>query len=251
MRRLGRIRLSTIMDLRDLRRRPLILVLLIVTPIVFISRAIANTEALPRTVNLADGTTVATTMRAIHGADMTIIAVAFLAGLVGVFIMNSAREADGRLAHAGFGATNAVVARLVVLLVCTLIVTGVALLVTSRSFSPTQWAWFAVGNLVIGITYAGIGAMASGMLGRVAATYLLLFLAMLDLGIVQNPMFGNGSPPSWALALPGYPATRTVMAAALSPGQGMPNGIVFGMLAWMIGVVAVTIWSLSLSLHRR
>jgi hypothetical protein len=237
------------MDLRDLLRRPLILVLLVITPFIFISRAIANTEPLPRTVHLADGSSVTTTMRDVHGADMTIIAVAFLAGLVGVFIMNAARQADGRLVRAGFGAAETVVARLGILMLCTVIVTAVSLATTARGFTPRQWEWFITANLVIGLTFAGLGALASALFGRIGATYLLLFLAMLDLGIIQNPMFGNSTPPAWAVVLPGYPGTRAVMNAALSSGHDMPLGIVLGMVAWLVGIVVITSWRLTVGLR--
>src|SRR5215207_2505839 len=160
-----RILLAAQLDGRDLLRRPLILVLLVITPFFFISRAIANTEPLPRIVGLANGTTVTTTMQAIHGADMTVIAVAFLAGLVGVFIMASARQADGRLARAGFGASETVLARLSILVLCTLLVVIVSLATTARDFQPRHWGLFAIGNLVIGLTFAGLGALASGLFG--------------------------------------------------------------------------------------
>jgi hypothetical protein len=250
MTRAQRLRLAAGLDLRDLTRRPLILVLLVLTPVLFITRAIASTEPLPRSVQLADGSTVLTTMRDLHGADMVIIAVAFLAGLVGVFIMNAAREADGRLARAGFGAVDTVLARLSVLFVCTQLVSVVSLAVTAASFTPAHWGWFSVGTLVVGLTYAGVGALASASLGRVGATYLLLFAAMLDVGIVQNPMFGNGTPPGWAFALPGYPSTRVIMDAALSRGDGMPLNVVIGMVLWLVAITATTVLVLAHSLRR-
>jgi hypothetical protein len=177
---LARVWLAARLDLRDLVRRPLILVLLIVTPFFFISRAIASTETTPRTIGLANGTTITTTMRDIHGADMAVITVAFLAGLVGVFIMSAARQADGRLARAGFGASETVLARLASLVLCTLIVVVVSLLTTAKDFTPQHWGWFVMANLLIGLTFAGLGALASAVFGRLGATYVLLFGAMLD-----------------------------------------------------------------------
>lgn len=250
MTRTERLRLATALDLRDLARRPLIIVLLVVTPLMFITRAIASTEPLARTIELADGSRVATTMRDLHGADMVIITVAFLAGLVGVFIMNAAREADGRLARAGFGALETVLARMVVLFLCTALVTAVSLAVTAASFTPSHWYWFSVGTLLIGLTYAAIGALAGAALGRVGATYLLLFAAMLDVGIVQNPMFGTGEPPKWAFALPGYPGTRVIMDAALARSSTMPVDVVLGMILWLAVVSTVTVWVLAHTLRR-
>jgi hypothetical protein len=44
----------------------------------------------------------------------------------------------------------------------------------------------------------------------------MLFLAMTDLGIVQNPMFGDGTPDGWALLLPGYGPARLMVGGAFS-----------------------------------
>jgi hypothetical protein len=61
-----------------------------------------------------------------------------------------------------------------------------------------------------------LGALAGAPLGKLGATYLVLFGAMLDLGIVQNPMFGTGEPPAWGTALPGYGPGRVILDAAFS-----------------------------------
>ena len=53
---------------------------------------------------------------------------------------------------------------------------------------------------------------------KLAATYLMLFLVMTDLGIVQNPMFGDGTSGSWAALLPGYGPSRVMVDGAFSPG---------------------------------
>ena len=53
---------------------------------------------------------------------------------------------------------------------------------------------FAAGTLLIGLTYACIGVLAGSLVGQLGATYLVLFLGMLGLGILQNPMFGTGTP---------------------------------------------------------
>ena len=65
------------------------------------------------------------------------------------------------------------------------------MVVTAISFTPQQWMPFVAGNLMIGLIYGSIGALAGVALGRVGATYFMLFLAMVDLGIAQTPMFGS------------------------------------------------------------
>jgi len=212
----SRVAVAARLGFREQARRPLLLVLLVGLPFFFITRAIANTERLPRLVELPGGGEVLSNMRDIHGADMAAITIAFLAGLVGVFVMQSAREADRRLVVAGFSARQAIAPRLLILAAATSIVLAVSLAVTALSFTPRLWAPFIAGNLLVGLIYGMLGALAGAAVGKLGATYLILFGAMLDLGVVQNPMFGSGAPPAWAPALPGYGPGRLIVDSAFS-----------------------------------
>lgn len=241
-----RVTTATQMGLRDLIRRPIVLVLLLVTPILFITRAIANTEPLRRTITVEGGQRIATTMRDLHGADMTTIAIAFLSGILGVFLMTSALQCDARLVRAGFGAAPALVARITVLVLCTLLVAAVALGTAAKDFSPKQWEWFVLGNLLVGLTFAAAGALASASIGRIGATYLVLFLCMLDVGIVQNPMFHSGNPPGWAAFLPGYFGTKVVMFGAFAP-NGTPATALLGAGLWCAAMFGATGWRLTIA----
>ena len=236
--------------LRDLRRRPLLLVLLVITPVFFITRAIAATLPVPRVIGLPGGGTVLSTMRDVHGATMAAITVAFLGGLVGVFIMQSANQADRRLVLAGFRGVETVASRLVVLVGAAALATAVALVVTARDFTPQSWLGFAAGTATIAVTYAGIGALAGALLGRVGATFLLLFLSMTDIGVVQNPMFGSGRPPGWAVVLPGYPGMRVVIAAAFAHHDTIPTLELVGALAWAAAVSIAVVAILGVALQR-
>jgi hypothetical protein len=212
----SRVGVATRLGFREQARRPLLLVLLVGLPFFFITRAIAQTEQLPRTITLPGGGEVLTNMRDIHGADMAAITVAFLAGLVGVFVMQSGRQADRRLVVAGFRPVEALAPRLLVLAAATTLVLAVSVAVTALSFAPKQWLAFIAGNLLVGLIYAMLGALAGAAVGALGATYLMLFGAMLDLGIVQNPMFGSGAPPGWGALLPGYGPGRVIVDAAFS-----------------------------------
>lgn len=212
----SRFAIATSMALREQRRRPLLLILLVIVPAYTVTRSIAITEATPRTVGLPGGLAVATTMRDVHGAVMAGIAIAFVAGLCGVFVMEAALQGDRRLVIAGFRPGQAIAARLVVLASATALVVAASLLVTAASFTPDSWVAFAAATGLIGLEYALIGALAGSVLDKLAATYLILFLGLTDLGIVQNPMFGSGTPPSWGVVLPGYGPSRVMIDAAFA-----------------------------------
>jgi hypothetical protein len=148
---------------------------------------------------------------------MVTITVAFLAAVCGAFIMRSAQSADRRLVVAGFRPFEAVLPRLAVLAAATFIVLVVSLVVTALSFIPASWPVFVAGSLLVGLTYACVGALAGAAVGPLGATYMVLFLAMLGTGILQNPMFGDGTPGGLAYAFPDYGANRVVIDGAFSP----------------------------------
>ena len=213
-----RVTTATRLGFREQARRPLLIVLIVGLPFFFITRAIAATEATPRRLGVPGGDVVVTTMREAHGASMASITVAFLAALCGAFIMRSARAADRRLVVAGFTPWQAVIPRLSVLAAATSVILAVSLAVTALSFTPASWPAFALGNLLVGLTYACIGALAGALLGQLGATYVVLFMAMLGIGILQNPMFGDGTPGGAAFAFPEYGAGRIVIDGAFASG---------------------------------
>jgi hypothetical protein len=94
-------------------------------------------------------------------------------------------------------------------------VVAVAAAVTAVFFTPAQWATVIVALVLTGLIYAELGALAGGLLDKLAATYLILFLVMTDLGVVQTPMF-HAKPASLAFLLPGYAPTRVMLDGAFS-----------------------------------
>ena len=244
----ARIVVATKLGVREQARRPLLLVLLVVLPFFFITRAIARSEPTPRRIGLPGGEQILTTMRDVHGASMVTITVAFLAALCGAFVMRSARSADRRLVVAGYGPTEALVPRLLILVAATLVVLAVSLAVTALSFTPASWPAFTLGNLLVGLTYACLGALAGAALGQLGATYLVLFLAMLGTGILQNPMFGDGTPGVLALVFPDYAAGRVVIDGAFSAGSHAWGALALA-LAWLAALTVAVIVVLRRSLR--
>ncbi len=158
------------MELREQTRRPLLLVLFVVVPFFFITKAISATQRLPSVISLPTGGQVPTNMRDIDGAFMAAITVSFLARLVGVFVVRSVGQADRRLVVAGFRPVAVLVPRLLVLSAATAFVFAVSLAVTALSFQPELWLAFIIGNLLTGLIYAMLGALVGAVLDPLGAT---------------------------------------------------------------------------------
>jgi hypothetical protein len=233
------------MAFRDQRRRPLVLILLVIVPAYVITRSIATTQATPRRLDLPGGVQITTTMRDLHGAVMAGTVIAFVAALVGVFVMQSALQGDRRLVVAGFHAGEAIFARLAVLTAATTLVVAVSAVVTAFNFTPASWPPLLAAYLLTGLIYAAIGALVGAILEKLAATYLILFVVLTDIGIVQNPMFGNGTPGRWAALLPAYGPSRMMIDGAFSTSFHTGSALL-GALAWL----AVLTLAVNLALRR-
>jgi hypothetical protein len=157
--------------------------------------------------------------------------VAFLAALLGVFVMRSALAGDRRLVVAGLPAGDAVLSRLVVLIGLTLVAVVVSALVLGLVLTPASWSAVITAVVLMGLLYAAIGALVGTLLDRLPATYLILFLVMTDLGVVQSPMF-HATPTSFSWLLPGYAVDRLLFAGAFSPSFHATGALLLA-LAWL------------------
>lgn len=232
---------ATAMAFRDQARRPLVLILLVILPAYVITKSVAETRATPREIGLPGGVWVTTTMRSLHGPEMAKISVAFVTALVGVFVMQSALQGDRRLVAAGFRAGEAVLARVAVLVAATVVVVAVSAAVTAIFFTPASWPPVIGALILIGLIYAAIGALAGALLDRLAATYMILFLIMTDLGVVQSPMF-HAMPVRLAFLLPGYAPTRVMLDGAFSHSFDAGGDLLLT-LGWL-GALALAVFLL-------
>jgi hypothetical protein len=241
----ARTRTATVMAFRDQRRHPLVPILLVLVPAFIVLWSVAITQSTPHRLQLPGGVWVTTTMKELHGPEMAKFTVAFVSALVGVFVMRSALAGDRRLVVAGFRARETILARLTVLAVATLVVVAVSALVTAVEFTPTSWPAVLAALVLIGLIYGAIGALAGALLDKLVATYLILFLVLADLSVVQTPMF-HPSPSRFAALLPGYGPTRLMLAGAFGHSFNATGALLLA-LAWT-GGLAIAVY---LVLRRR
>jgi hypothetical protein len=65
---------------------------------------------------------------------------------------------------------------------------------------------------------------------------------MIDAGIIQNPMFGNGTPPGWAVLFPAYGPMRVVVDASFATQQHLGSDLLLNglwVLPLAVGVAVV------------
>ncbi len=225
---------------RELRRMPVMWVLVIGLPVAFISASIAVTPSDPTPVSLREGgreVLSILSMTDVHGAIMVPITVGFLASLAGLFVVLDSAEADRRLSLTPIGGVEILSVRMIVVAGASLLAALVSLLVTAIDFTPAQWGGFILATVLVALTYGAIGVLVGPIFGRLGGLYILLVLPFIDIGMAQNPMF-DASPPEWGKYLPSHGAIRVLVDAAFTPSFD-EFGATLLALAWLAGLTTL------------
>ncbi|ADU49475.1 hypothetical protein [Intrasporangium calvum] len=207
------------MAVKDWQRTPLLWALLAAVPAVFILLSAAITpHGRSRVVVREAGVQVTAIVdpAVIHPGTMAPEAIASLAALVGVFVVLDARAADRRLVLAGQRPAAAVATRIAMVMMASVLVSGVSLALTATVFTAERWTVYALGSLILALTYGLMGMLLGPLFGRVSGVFLAFLLPLIDLGLGQSPMLG-GDPADWALWIPGYGGMRLLIDGGLTP----------------------------------
>lgn len=230
------------LGLVDLRRNPVLLVLLVLVPVAFILLAWATTPA--RDIIMVVRESGAARPASfwfpdVHAGAMTPIAIGSLATLAGMFVVIDAANGDRRLYLAGYRACVVVGARLAVCAAAVVVICAAALAVTAALFNARQGIAFVAVNFAIALTYALVGVIIGPLFGRVAGVFIAFLVPFLDLAMVQSPML-RPEPQPWGKALPGYGWTRVLFDAGLTDHFDEIGPLLLGM-GWLAAMLAVAV----------
>lgn len=225
-------------SLVEYRRTPVLVALLGFLPAYLVGVFAVVAPDTPAAVRTAAGT-VRVPLSAAVPAFTAPMATALVAGVAGLFVLRSSAGADGRLVLAGYRPWQVVVARLGVLAVVAALATAVAVAVALWEFDPRSLPAFAAGTFAAALAYGTVGAVAGLFLGRLGGVYLVLFGALVDLFLFQNPLATDA--PDVARFLPGhYPmavATDAAFSGDVQSADLVGTGVVLAALG-LVGVLA-------------
>lgn len=227
---------------RQLRRMPVMWILIIGLPVAFISASIAVTPDNPTLVELVDngqrGLSIIS-MADVHGAIMVPITIGFLASLAGLFVILDSAQADRRLSLTRFRRGEILTVRLTVIAAAALIATAVSIGVTAVSFDAASWPIFVGANVLVALTYATIGVIVGPIFGRLGGLYLLLVIPFIDIGLAQNAMF-DAAPPAWGKFMPAHGAVRVMMDGAFTASFDETGALLLA-LGWLAALTATAV----------
>ncbi|MCH9730438.1 MAG: ABC transporter permease [Actinomycetia bacterium] len=224
---------------RQLRRMPVMWILIIGLPVAFISASIVVTPDNPTLVELVDdggrGLSMIS-MADVHGAIMVPITIGFLASLAGLFVILDSAQADRRLSLTQFRRGEILAVHMTVIAAAALIATAVSIGVTAVSFDAVNWPIFVGANVLVALTYATIGVIVGPIFGRLGGLYLLLVIPFIDIGLAQNAMF-DAAPPAWGKFMPAHGAVRVMMDGAFTSSFDETGALLLA-LGWLAALTA-------------
>ncbi|WP_090506808.1 ABC transporter permease [Natronorubrum sediminis] len=231
---------------RETARNYVLVGLLIVLPIAFITVAFAVTQDAQMPIELPINGETQVVMRGlpeVHGVAMTPLTSTIIAGIVGLLLMQDARNVDGRLVLAGYRAREVIFARLGTLGVLVALVTAVTVGVMAYDVMPEQPTLFVLAIFVVTLLYGLVGMLLGVVFDRVAGLWTILVVSMLDIGLFQSPLFPMGDDAWWVKTLPGHHPMEVVFDAGLTT---QPDTLVH--LGWalvylfLVGAAAVLLF---------
>lgn len=233
---MSRVGLAISTGLRDLRRTPVLVALLVAGPayMIWVFSTIAPEG--PATVHLGTDA-VQTTVSAVLPALVTPMTAALLSGVAGLFLMQTSASADSRLVVAGYRPAEVVLARLGLVAAVAATATLVSMAVMLTTFQPAYPGWFVLGTGLVALSYGLVGLLVSALVDRLVGVYLLVFGSLIDLFVFQNPL-ATDAPPLGTV-LPGHFALALTTEAGF--GESVSLEPVAGALAYLavLAVVAV------------
>jgi ABC-2 type transport system permease protein len=226
------------MGVREYARTPVFLALLLFLPAYFIVVFTRVMPDEPVAVDVPGEGLVQIPMTNVTPALMAPMATALVGGAAGLFLMQSAREVDGRLAIVGANAWEVAIARAGVLALAAVVASVVSVAVMSLNYIPDSLGWFTVATVVTGLMYGGIGALVGLALNRLAGVYVLMFGPLLDLFLAQSPL----TQEAHAIApyLPGHYPMKLVFDAAFTTGVELSNlwlALAYLLVIWLLAAV--------------
>lgn len=151
----------------------------------------------------------------------TLFVAAFLPGVIGLFQVISARRADERLSLAGFPRDVLFTARLLAVLVASLVTAAISLTVLTTRIDVTAVAAAAAVLVFVGVLYGMIGMSIGAILPReLEGSLVLIFLVDMDEALASGVMQTESALPKlFPLYYPHELFQAAVQGSAMAMGD--------------------------------
>ena len=232
-----RILTSIIMILRMLIRRRIVIVLLLIIPIVFLSTVALTTSdrTIPfRLASIAGQVFITVNQKYISLLFIAITSVGFLMSFLALNLIQKNSTINRRLILCGYHPLELLISNLLSLLLLIILISTYVGLLTLTFFRVEHFVSMILGLALTGFVYGCYGlAVGSIIKGELEGILLIVLLANIDAGWLQNPLFYADAQNQVIIHyLPAYfPSQKTIIAAFtdFSGCEASLNSLYYGM----------------------
>jgi hypothetical protein len=233
-----------VLGARDLSRRRVVLLMLLVVPSVFLGLTHLTTSVEPLSFllpSLGEGRFVVVAQRAEAMVFVALAAVGALAAFLALGLGQRDAEASWRLVLCGFRPAELVAARLALLAAAILLVSAWVAILLRLAFAPQRAAVLGLGLLLCGWVYAGYGLLVGSLLRQeLEGVLFIVLLVNVDVGWLQNPLYYTYAQHRALIrALPGYFPSQVGVVGAFTAHD--PLGPALWAFAYGAGLVAAAL----------
>lgn len=237
-----RLYISVVLIFKLLIRRRIVPILLLVIPAAFffVVYLTTSTRIVPfRVASMVEDVFIEVSERYCSLAFFAVASVGFLASYVGLILIQNNVEVNRRLIICGYHPLEILLSHFVVLLGVILLIAAYISLSILLIFSPSQWFLFFSSLILSGWVYGCYGmAIGSLIKGELEGILLIVLLANIDAGWLQNPLFyAEAQNPIIIRYLPAYYPSQTAIISAFSnygTGQVIIGAMIYGALFFFL-----------------
>lgn len=207
--------------LREYARTPVLIALLLFAPAYLIGLFGYLAPETPTPIDVPSTGQLVVPLADVLTVGGVLVANALVGGLVGLFVVQSATDADGRLVIAGFEPASLLLARGTLVGVAAVATVTVSMAVTLLFFEPASVFMLAISGLLTALTYGMVGIIVGSQVDTLPGVWILLFVPILDVHLFQNPLATETKPI--ATILPAHSTTNLATDAAFEAGIRLMN----------------------------
>ncbi len=241
---LGRITTGLQMTIRMLVRRRIILIALIFIPTIFLGvvEITGSPTITPfQLASLKDPVFVELEQRVISLIFFSVTSCGFLVSLLALNLVQIDQEVSRRLIICGYHPVELLISKLLTILLIIVLVSTYVGLLTHWLHPAEHFGGFVIGLAMTGFVYGSYGMLVGSILrGELEGIFLIVLLANIDVGWLQNPVFfAEAQNREMIKYLPGYFPSQSAIIAAVSDFSAVKARI--SSFLYGIGLLAVAL----------
>jgi len=209
------------MHLRMLARQKAVLLLLITTPALFlvIVQFTASRNNIFFQLNITESTAVTRAKSVeLSSVFVSMAVIGFLSSFVALSLVQQFKNANRRLVICGYRPAELVFSSITVLLLVILLLSVIVGSCILFFFKPLHFWLMVTGMFLTGAVYGGYGLLVGNLVqSDLEGTLMIILLANIDAGWLQNPLFFPGARNKLLIQLlPAHNSSQVAITAAFS-----------------------------------